>query len=115
MKPDNEQSAQAGRIRHILMWTYKDSVPVEARAQLEAQLEMLPTLVPKLQRVELGPVVGGRNHAFTHCFVMYFADMEGAQAYQVHPEHVRFAGPFREACETQLVADVDVSVEVGTA
>jgi hypothetical protein len=53
-------------------------------------------------------VVGGRNQSFDHCFVMYFDDMDGLREYAVHPDHQAFAGPFSEACATQVVTDFEV-------
>jgi hypothetical protein len=39
---------------------------------------------------------------------MYFDTMEGLAEYATHPGHVRFAGPFREACAMQVVTDFEV-------
>lgn len=95
-------------IQHILLWNYKDGLAARERDRLEGELARLPEKVPTLRRVEWGPVVGGRNQTFTHCFVMLFDDMAGLAAYAIHPEHVRFAGPFKEACAVQVVADFEV-------
>ncbi len=91
-----------------MQWNYKDEVSAEERARLEAELARLPERVPALRHLEWGPVVGGRNQSFSHCFVMYFDSMEGLAEYAQHPEHVRFAGPFREACAVQVVTDFEV-------
>lgn len=99
---------QIYRIQHILQWNYRDDVSAGERARIEAELQMLPERVPSLQHMEWGPVFGGRNQQFEHCFVMYFDDMEGLAEYATHPEHVRFAGPFREACSVQVVTDFEV-------
>ena len=95
-------------IQHILQWSYKDEVPPEERERIEAELEMLADRVPSLRHLEWGPVVGGRNQSFSHCFVMYFDGLEGLAEYATHPAHVRFAGPFREACAAQVVTDFEV-------
>ncbi len=96
------------RIQHILQWSYKDEVPAEERARIEAELARLPELVPTLRHLVWGPAVGGRNQSFSHCFVMYFDSMEGLAEYATHPDHVRFAGPFKEACAVQVVTDFEV-------
>lgn len=92
-------------IQHILMWNYKEGVSGEERARIEKELGGLARKVPALRGLRWGPVVGGRNQSFSHCFVMLFDSEEGLAEYAAHPEHIRFAGPFREACETQVVVD----------
>lgn len=91
-----------------MQWNYKDDVPAGERARIEAELERLPRLVPSLRYLEWGAVVGGRNQSFSHCFVMYFDSLEGLAEYATHPDHVRFAAPFREACAVQVVTDFEV-------
>lgn len=96
-------------IQHILHWTYKDDVPEEERTRIEAELAALPSQVPSLRGLQWGPVVGGRNHTFSHTFVMLFDDTEGLQEYTVHPAHLRFAAHFREVC-TAIVVDFEERV-----
>ncbi len=95
-------------IKHIMLWNYRDDTPAEERGRLEAELVTLPSRVPSLRSVEWGPVVGGRNQSFTHCFIMLFDDPAGLQEYATHPQHLNFATPFRAACATQVVVDVEV-------
>jgi hypothetical protein len=98
-------------IQHIMLWNYIDEVPPEERARIEAELEALPSRVPSLRSVRWSPVVGGRNQAFSHCFVMYFEDMEGLAEYATHPRHIQFAAPFKAACAEQVVVDFEVTGE----
>jgi hypothetical protein len=92
-------------IQHIMLWNYRDEVGTEERARIEGELVRLPERVPALRGVQYGPVVGGRNQSFSHCFVMLFDDAEGLAEYATHPAHVAFAGPFKEACAVQVVTD----------
>ena len=92
---------------HILMWNYKDGTPAEERARLEAELSALPQKVPTLRSLSWGPVVGGRNQSFSHCFLMLFDDQGGLEEYTVHPDHVHFATAFREACAVQVAVDFE--------
>ena len=87
------------------MWSYKPQTPPEERARLEAELMKLPDKVPSLRSVHWGAVTGGRNQSFSHCFIMLFDDQAGLDAYNTHPDHLHFSGPFKEACETQVVVD----------
>lgn len=95
-------------IQHVMLWSYRDEVPPEERARLQAELETLPARVPALLSVQWGPVFGGRNQSFSHCFVMLFNDRAGLAEYTVHPDHARFAAAFKEACAVQVVADFEV-------
>jgi hypothetical protein len=97
-------------IQHILHWTYKDIVTQEEQTRIEAELASLPNHVQSLRGLQWGPVVGGRNHTFSHTFVMLFDDTEGLQEYTAHPAHIRFAGSFREACAAQMVVDFEEGV-----
>jgi hypothetical protein len=94
-------------IQHIMLWNYRDDVSSEERTRLEEELRGLPGRVPSLREVRWGPVVGGRNQSFSHCFVMLFEDLGGLEEYATHPDHLHFSGPFKEACEVQVVADFE--------
>jgi hypothetical protein len=95
-------------IQHIMLWDYKDEVTLEQQAQHEQALRALLEQVPPLRGLQYGPVVGGRNQNYSHCFVMYFDDMDGLREYAVHPDHEKFSGRFAEACATQMVVDFEV-------
>jgi hypothetical protein len=95
-------------IQHIMMWSYKDEITRELQVHHERELVALLDRVPSLRGLQYGPVVGGRNQSFTHCFVLYFDDMDGLREYAVHPDHQAFSGPFAEACATQVVTDFEV-------
>jgi hypothetical protein len=98
-------------IHHIMLWNYKDEVSREERAYHEAELVRLVELVPSLRSVRYGPVVGGRNQSFGHCFVMEFDDMAGLAEYASHAAHMKFSSAFKEACAVQVVADFEVANE----
>ena len=97
-------------IQHIMLWNYRDDVSQEERGRIERELLALPERVPSLRQVEYGPVVGGRNQTFSHCFVMLFDDMNSLDEYTTHPAHIEFAAPFRQACAVQVVTDVEMVV-----
>src|SRR5689334_4393302 len=78
---------------HLLMWTYKDDTPAEQRASLEAELSALPAKVPTIRSLRWGPVTGGRNQSFSHCFVMLLADQAGLEASTAHPAHFHSPPP----------------------
>ena len=98
---------QMAKFYHILSWNYREEVPPEERARLEAELSSLPEKIPSLRGLHWGPVVGGRNQLFSHSFVMLFDNKEGLDEYTVHPDHVHFSTAFREACAVQVVVDFE--------
>jgi len=98
-------------IQHVMLWNYKDETTPDQRAHIEAELVALPGRIQSLEDVQYGPVVGGRNQTFDHCFVMRFASSQDLAEYNVHPEHQKFAAMFRDACAVQVVADFE---EVGS-
>ena len=98
----------SNKLLHILMWTYKDDISEDPRHRLEEELLSLPSKIPALIEVRRGPVVGGRNQSFTHCFVMLFDNLEALAEYNIHPNHLHFSHPFREACAMQIVVDVQL-------
>jgi hypothetical protein len=91
-----------------MLWNYKDEVSAHERSRIEAELQSLPGLVQSIRALEWGPVVGGRNQSFSHCFIMTFDDREGLALYTDHPDHVRFAQRFRQVCAVQVVVDFEV-------
>jgi len=94
-------------IQHIMLWNYRDDVGADERAHIEGELVRLAGKVPSLKGLEYGPVVGGRNQSFEHCFVMKFDDMTGLAEYAEHPDHVAFATLFKAACAVQVVTDFE--------
>jgi hypothetical protein len=98
----------SNKLLHILMWNYKDDIPEGDRHRLEEELLSLPSKIPALREVRRGPVVGGRNQSFTHCFVMLFDNLQALADYNSHPDHLHFSHPFREACAVQVVIDVQL-------
>src|SRR5436305_8334083 len=92
---------------HILLWNYREGVTAEEQERLMKLLENLPNRIPGLESVRWGAVTGGRNQVFSHSFVMVFDTKESLAGYATHPNHLAFAGPFREACATQVVVDFE--------
>lgn len=95
-------------IQHIMLWNYKEEVREDERAHIEGELVRLMGKIPALRSLEYGPVVGGRNQTFEHCFVMKFDDPAGLAEYAEHPAHVAFAALLKAACAVQVVTDFEV-------
>lgn len=75
-------------IRHTVVFTLKHDVgSAEERAFLDAAQELAK--IPSVRKFERLRQVGKKND-FTLGLSMEFDDEEGYEAYNQHPEHVRF-------------------------
>jgi len=96
-------------IRHVVLWTFKDSVPPAERDAILAAIRALRTTVPLMRSLEVGENVSpARAQGYTHLLVEAFDDRATLAAYQTDPDHVPVVARLRDAV-TQLIA-VDLEV-----
>ena len=89
-------------ITHIV--TFKLNDPDEAAA-CKAMLDGLVGKVPSLRSMVVGVNVVESARAHTLALIATFDDLEGLEAYQVHPAHEEVAGQLRAA--SSAIAAVD--------
>jgi Stress responsive A/B Barrel Domain len=77
-----------GRVRHAVVFSLKHEPGSDDEAAFLEALRRLAS-VPGVEHFELGREVSPKN-AFAFGLVMEFADRDGYEAYNGHPEHVRF-------------------------
>jgi quinol monooxygenase YgiN len=77
-----------GRIRHAVVFSLKHEPGSDDEAACLEALRRLRS-VPGVENFELGREVSPKN-AFAFGLVMEFADRDAYEAYNGHPEHVRF-------------------------
>ena len=94
-------------ITHILLWNYRDEVPAEERAAIEALLVDLPDAVAGLHSLTFGPVFRWRVREYSHACVMQFLDLAALDAYQVDPAHKAFAVRFHPATAELVALDYE--------
>jgi hypothetical protein len=91
-------------ITHIV--TFKFSAPTDADlAEGKARLDALVGKVPSLRSMLVGINVVDSARAHDLGLVATFDDLDGLQAYQVHPDHEAAAAWLRSKSET--IASVD--------
>ena len=99
-------------IRHICMFKFKEEA--EGRTAKEngrIAKEMLDGLmgkVPTLRKMEVGvDITEGRGN-YTLCLTADFDDMEGLDAYAVHPEHLKVVDFIKKVNEGRSCVDYEL-------
>ena len=96
-------------LRHIVLFTFKESVTAAERAAVLDAIRGLEAKVPSIRSLELGENSGpARAQGYTHASLVTFDDRDGLAAYLSHPEHVPVGARMREAASQVLVVDLEV-------
>jgi len=97
----------AGRLRHVVLFKFKDGAPAEAVAQIEREFALLKDRIPGIRAFEWGTNVSPEklDQGFTHCFVATFDDAAARDAYLPHPAHKAFVDLLKPHLEKALVVD----------
>jgi hypothetical protein len=77
-----------GRVRHAVVFSLSHEPGSDAEADFLDALRRLQA-VPGVEAFELGREVSPKN-TFAYGLVMEFADRDAYEAYNGHPDHVRF-------------------------
>lgn len=104
---DCKQSAGIGKLRHVVLFKFKDTASDEQVKQIEDAFRALPKKIPAIVAFEWGTDVSSENLAqgFTHCFLVTFDDEKGRDAYLPHPAHKEFVKLLRPQLDKVLVID----------
>lgn len=96
-------------LRHIVLFSFKESVAPADRAALLDAIRGLRAKVPSLRSLELGENVSpARAQGYTHVLLETFDDRDGLAAYAAHPEHVPVLARIRDAASQLLAVDLEV-------
>jgi hypothetical protein len=93
------KNPNSGKVRHVVLFKFKDSATPEQIKSVEDAFHVLPTKIPEIAGFEWGTNVSPENKSqgFTHCFLLTFNDVAGRDAYLPHSAHKEFgklAGPY---------------------
>jgi hypothetical protein len=92
-------------IRHVVLWAFKDSVPLAERDAILAAVRALATTVPSLRSLDVSPA---RAQGYTHVLLETFDDRAGLAAYASHPDHLPVLARLRDAVAELLAVDLEV-------
>ena len=93
-------------ITHILTFKFTDR-SAEHLASCKAKLDGLVGVVPSLRSMVVGINVVDSPRAHDLGLIATFDDLDGLQAYQVHPAHEEVATYLRSVAETIAAVDFE--------
>jgi hypothetical protein len=100
-------AAQNEPVRHIVVFKYTPEATAEQIAQVTRAFRDLQKRIPGITAFEDGVNNSpeGKNHGFTHVYLMTFESAAARDAYLPHPEHKKFGELLGKL---NIVADVFV-------
>ncbi len=102
-----EKTQHLGKLRHVVLFAFKDDASEEQVKKIEDAFRALPGKIPQIVDFEWGMdcSVEGLAQDFTHCFLVTFADAKGREAYLPHPAHKEFVSLLKPHLKKVLVID----------
>ncbi len=98
-------------IKHIVMWRLKEFAAGASREEnakkLKESLEDLKDKIEDIKAIEVGINFNSSPAAFDVVLYSEFSDMEGLDAYQNHPEHLKIVDFVGEIRSERAVVDYE--------
>lgn len=99
-------------IKHIVMWTIKDSVDGKTKEQnilrLKVMLDNLKKKIPVIKALEVGVNYNSSPAAFDLVLYTAFKDKKELAIYQDHPDHVKVKEFIATIVDKRAVVDYEV-------
>ena len=99
-------------IRHIVMWSFKDSAEGNSKAEnIKIATESLYALVPKIgeiKKMEIGADVMHTAASMDMALITEFDTLDTLHTYAVHPEHLAVAEFMKKVTKTRVVLDYEL-------
>ncbi|MCA9837979.1 MAG: Dabb family protein [Trueperaceae bacterium] len=95
------------KLRHVVLFKFKDSSSPETIQQLEQAFKTFATHLPEVHDFEWGHNNSpeGLNDGFSHCFLVTFLTEADRNAYLPHPKHQEFVTQLQPHLEKVCVLD----------
>ena len=102
-----EEPAMEGKVRHVVLFQWKDSATPQQIESVVAAFHELPGKIDLIKGYEHGhsQSVEGLNAELDHAFVLTFDSFEDLRAYIDHPSHKEFVTKLRPVLERPVVVD----------
>lgn len=97
----------AGRLRHVVLFKFKDGAAEADIRAVEAAFRALPSKIEAIREFEWGTNNSPEGFAqgFTHCFFLTFDSAAARDAYLPHPAHKEFGASLKPVLDKVLVVD----------
>ena len=102
-----EENAQLGKVRHVVLFKFKEGTTAAQQKTIEDAFRELPSKIHEVAGFEWGTNISPENldQGFTHCFLVTFNDAKGRDAYLPHPAHKAFGKVLGPHLDKVLVID----------
>jgi Stress responsive A/B Barrel Domain len=107
MRKNLQGGGSLGKLRHVVLFKFKEETPPEQIQALENAFRALPQGIDEVFNLEWGTDVSVENlsQGFTHCFLLTFENEENRDKYISHPIHKAFVSMLEQHLEKALVID----------
>ncbi len=103
-----KQGLAPGKIKHTVMFNLKYQPDALEATKFLQDGERILTAIPTVENFRVFRQISPKN-GYRYCFSMVFADKAGYQAYNDHPEHVKFV---KERWDTEVSEFLEADFEV---
>jgi hypothetical protein len=106
-EPGAAENPNLGRVRHVVLFKFKDTATPEQVKSVEDAFRALPSKIPAILDYEWGTNMSPEklDQGFTHCFFLTFKTATDRDAYLPHPAHKAFGEILRPYLDKVLVVD----------
>jgi hypothetical protein len=102
-----KKNPNIGRVRHVVLFKFKDDAPAAEVKKIEDAFRQLPKKIPEILAYEWGTNNSPEklDNGFTHCFFLTFKDEAARDKYLPHPDHKAFGKLLGPYLDKVLVVD----------
>jgi hypothetical protein len=96
-----------GKLRHLVLFKYKETASEAQIQKIEAAFAALPSKINTIRDFEMGKNISeeGLDQGFTHCYLVTFDDKAGLDVYLPHPDHQAFVELLKPSLDKVFVVD----------
>ncbi|MCX6228092.1 MAG: Dabb family protein [Bacteroidia bacterium] len=96
-------------INHVVLFKLKsfetEAQKIEAKDKVIESLLALKNKISEIRHIEVGGHHQLEDGSFDICLISHFDSLEGLQAYQIHPEHLKVVDIVRANASDRAVVD----------
>ncbi len=95
-------------IKHIVFWKMKPEVTMEQKLEVKRQLEALKGVIPEILEIEVGIDYLRKETSSDIALFSVFNSDADMNAYQNHPEHIKFGAFLKPLVAERRAVDYEV-------